>query len=123
MAMERNSPTKRILIVEDEFLVAEDMAYEVRALGLEVVGPIENVAAALKTIFETGGIDGALLDINVGGDLTFPIADALLERGIPLAFTTGYDENNVPEKYAGVACYSKPITRSILRKALTDQVG
>lgn len=115
-------PAKRILVVEDEFWIAEDIAYEIRMLGLDVIGPVESVETALRVIAENGEIDGALLDINVGGELAYPIADALLARGVPLAFTTGYDDANVPDRYSAVARYSKPVTRSVLQQAIARQI-
>lgn len=120
---ERDRPARRVLVVEDEFWIAEDMADQIRALGFDVVGPIGNVETALRVIAEGTPIDGALLDINVGGELVYPVADALLERGIPVAFATGYDDCSLPGRYAGVPRHIKPVTPRVLRAALAAQMG
>ena len=81
---------KRVLIVEDEPIVAmclEDMLID---LGCEVVGPASRVQEGL-TLAETEGLDAAILDVNLGADYSYAIADALSERGVPFAFATGYD--------------------------------
>ncbi|WP_261404766.1 response regulator [Chenggangzhangella methanolivorans] len=80
----------RILLVEDEAMIAmlvEDMLLDG---GAEVVGPAGGVKAALAVIAETDAIDGALLDVNLGGEQSFEVADALAARNIPFVFVTGY---------------------------------
>ena len=115
-------PAKRILVVEDEYLIAEDLANELRALGAEVVGPVPSLARALSLLAEGGGgVDLALLDINLDGELGFPIADLLIERGTRIVFTTGYDEFVIPGRYAHIPRCGKPITRSILARMLTRE--
>jgi two-component SAPR family response regulator len=113
---------KRILLVEDEYLIAHDMAYELRDCGLEVIGPFSSVAAALKAI-ETATVDGAVLDINLGGEQVYPVADVLLGRKVPIMFTTGYDGGEIPPRYAAIERCSKPVTPGALARAVTQQFG
>lgn len=121
--MTRKATTrKRILLVEDEYLIAHDMAYELDNLGLEVIGPMSSVAAALKAL-ETASVDGAVLDINLGGEQVYPVADVLLGRDVPMIFTTGYDGSEVPPRYAAIDRCSKPVTRAALARAVTQQFG
>lgn len=98
----------RILIVEDEYFLADDLDEALTGAGAEVLGPIPSVEAA--TAFITGGaaIDAAILDINLHGEMVFPAADALRERGIPFAFATGYDQSALPDRFAQVPRLEKP---------------
>lgn len=113
---------KRILLVEDEYLIAQDMAYELRRFGLEVIGPFSGVASALHAL-ETTAVDGALLDINLGNETAYQVADVLIARDVPVIFTTGYDGGAIPESYAAVNRCSKPVTRGALAQAVAQQFG
>lgn len=99
----------RILVVEDEYLLAMDLERELRDAGAEVVGPAASVAAALRLIDGDHVLDGALLDVNLGGEPIFPVADALLGRGVPVVLTTGYDARAIPVRYADVPRCEKPV--------------
>lgn len=98
----------RILVVEDEFLVALDVEAMLAALGCEVIGPAATVDQAIALI-ASERVDGALLDINVAGNPVFPVADRLAVRGIPFAFATGYDAESVlPDHFADRPVLRKP---------------
>jgi CheY-like chemotaxis protein len=91
---------RRVLVVEDEMMVAmlvEDMLTD---LGHQVVGPAMRLEQALPLAREAE-IDFAVLDINLGGEQSFPIADVLRERGIPFIFATGYGSKGLNEAYRG----------------------
>jgi CheY-like chemotaxis protein len=115
--VEGRSP-KRVLLVEDEYMVAQDMAYELRALGAEVIGPVQSLDRALRLVDDEPDIDAGFLDINLNGEMAYPIADALLARGVQVVFTTGYDENAIPPTYAALPRCGKPVTRGMLRRML-----
>src|SRR4051794_30804408 len=100
MAAANPGAPRRVLLVEDEYIIAMDMAYELEALGAQVVGPVGSLEGALSLVESDGGIDAAFLDLNLGGDEAYPIADALLARGAHVVFTTGYEENTIPPHYA-----------------------
>jgi CheY-like chemotaxis protein len=108
---------KRVLVVEDEYLVAMDMSAYLEAAGAQVVGPASNVSAALEAVEHTE-LDGAILDVNLRGEMAYPVADALAARGIPFVFTTGYDANAVPARFAGVKRCEKPTTPEAISRAL-----
>jgi len=110
---------QRILLVEDEYMIAQDMAYELTALGADVVGPAASVERALRLIEEDPAIDTGLLDLNLNGERAYPIAEALLARGARVVFTTGYDETAIDPRYAHVPRCSKPVTRSALKQMLS----
>jgi CheY-like chemotaxis protein len=79
----------RILVVEDEPIVAWDLADGLGSHGCEVVGPAYGLAEA-EQLSQERGLDGAVLDVNLGGEKVFPVADILAGRNIPFCFVTGY---------------------------------
>ena len=108
-----------MLVVEDDFHVAESLTMTFGAEGYEVVGPVPSVAAALALLAADGArIDGAVLDINLRGEPGYAVADALRARRVPFVFTTGYDEQAVAERYPGVPCFEKPVPPERLLAAL-----
>lgn len=110
----------RILVVEDEYLVAQDLVEDLRSLGAEVLGPVPSVKKAMAALDESPRLDGAILDVNLQGDMIFPVADRLAARDVPFVFTTGYGEGVIPERYAAVPRCEKPVTRPRLKRALAD---
>jgi CheY-like chemotaxis protein len=98
-----------VLVVEDEFLIADDIGSAFAQLGITVVGPASTVERGLQLAVSSRQLDGAVLDINMRGEMIFPVADALKERGVPFIFTTGYDTEAIPERYRAVARCEKPL--------------
>src|SRR4051794_18564375 len=83
---------RRLLVVEDEYLIAASLARELEGRGAEVVGPAGSVRDALALVEAEGDrLDGAVLDINLRDERVYPVADALVARGVPFIFLTGYD--------------------------------
>jgi two-component sensor histidine kinase/PAS domain-containing protein len=110
---------RRILVVEDEAIVAwalEDMLSE---LGCTVVGPAARVSQAL-IIVENEPIDAAVLDVNLNGEKCYPIADALRTLGVPFLFSTAYNRDSLQKKYLSSPMLQKPFERSTLGNALED---
>ena len=89
---------RRLLIVEDELLVALDIETILSDAGLVVLGPVSSASEAL-TLIADGGPDAALLDANLGGEPITEVARSLSERGIPFAYVTGYGRESLPEGY------------------------
>ena len=108
---------RRVLVVEDQYLVAEEMRRMVIALGGEVVGPVARAAPGLDVIARQG-IDLALLDINLGGDDVYPLAEELLRRDAPFFFVTGSEPWVIPEMFRDVPRLEKPVTSKILSDAV-----
>ncbi len=100
---------KRILVVEDEFLIALDITGALEQGGLVVIGPLASVRDALATI-ERESVDGALLDANLGGESVGQVADALFARGVPFAFVSGYGREQLPAQHKGAPLIAKPFT-------------
>lgn len=110
---------KRILLVEDEFLVSAMVVDMLTELGAEVVGPATDIPKALA-LAGTAEIDAALLDVNVRGGRIDPVAAALTARGIPFVFGTGY-RNAMPE--AEAPTLEKPYTQAALEAAMAQALG
>lgn len=109
--------TRQVFIVEDESLlvmVLEDMLPE---LGYEVAASAHSVSSALHTL-ESHEPDLAILDVNLGGKPSFPVADALKLRGIPFVFASGYGESILPDRHANAPLVPKPYGRRELEAAL-----
>ncbi|TDK32135.1 response regulator [Rhizobium deserti] len=98
---------RRILIVEDEYFLADETRRKLEDLGAKVVGPTGRVQQALQLI-EDELIDAAVLDVHLGDEMVFPVADELEARHIPFVFATGYDPSFFPIKYTGFALCEKP---------------
>ncbi len=99
-----------ILVLEDDVLLAMDVEDYLLEQGYAVVGPFGRVAQALEAV-EAGGLDGAILDLNLNGELSFPVIEALRQKGIPLIVCSGYA--GLPElkaKLAGLPLLAKPWT-------------
>lgn len=111
---------RRVLIVEDESLVAMLLEAVLDDLGCTVIGPESNIDDGLRVV--TGGeqLDAALLDVNVAGQEVFPVAEALKARGIPFVFSTGYGESGLPNEWRGNPTVQKPFTDAAIRDALMD---
>ena len=109
---------RRVLVVEDEYFIADDITRALRKLGAEVIGPLPSRDQALDAFSAVGRIDAAVLDINLRGDDVYPVADVLRARGVPFVFATGYDAASIPEPYRSVARWEKPFDPSALVAAL-----
>ena len=108
-------PGNRVLLVEDESLVAMMMGEALGELGYSVIGPCATAAEAAATIDSTD-VNAAILDVNLDGELVYPVAELLAAREIPFAFITGYGEESLSPRYANVPVLQKPIDRRALRE-------
>lgn len=110
---------RRVMIVEDEVIVAFCMECEIEDAGGIVVGPVYSVAEALGII---DSVDVAVLDININGEQIWPVADALSARGVPfvLASANCGDPNAIPLAYAGVARFDKPVAMDRLVAKISE---
>ncbi len=102
---------KRVLVVEDEAIVAMLVEDELRDAGAEVVGPVPSASNALRLVEAAaaeGGISAAVLDINLGGQHVRPVADRLASLGVPFLFATGYGENRDTGGHRAAPTLHKP---------------
>lgn len=112
----------RVLIVEDEFLVAIQLEDTLSALGCEVLEPAHSIDEAEKAVAENE-FDVAVLDINIAGKAIYPIAEILGNRGIPFVFTTGYSREHIEEGWREAPTLRKPYLALELRRVLEQALG
>jgi PAS domain S-box-containing protein len=115
-------PRRRVLLVEDETLIAMMMEGLLRDLDLEVIGPFGTVGDALDAVRHEA-IDAALLDINLGGEMAYPIARLLEANKVPFVFMTGYGAETIALPFSNVRVFQKPLERELLRKLFAAGSG
>lgn len=107
----------RILVVEDEFLVAALLEADLAAAGCTVVGPFTNLGSAMQAVHDEA-FDLAVLDVNLNGEMVYPLADVLSARAIPFVFLSGYGAQSVPEKYRPAPRIAKPYDPAVLTREI-----
>lgn len=105
---------RRVLVVEDEFFVADDLDRALSELGAEVLGPVPTVEEALEALSASAPVDLVVLDINLKGQSGFVVADALMRNSVPFVFATGYDGDYLPERFRDVPQWNKPFSPAAL---------
>jgi two-component sensor histidine kinase/DNA-binding response OmpR family regulator len=112
-ALDRPSSGKRVMIVEDEALIGMMMKDALTGLGLAVTGPFVTVRDAMRAL-DNGPVDFAILDVNLGGEWVYPVADRLAQGGIPFVFVTGYGVDGLDGRFAHTPVFEKPIEPQVL---------
>jgi HAMP domain-containing protein/two-component sensor histidine kinase len=110
----------RILVVEDEPLVAMNLSKSLAELGFCVVGPYSTLAKATTAAVEME-VDGALLDVNLSGENVYPVADILASKNVPFAFVTGYGTEVLTSKYTNAPVLQKPVDQRTLQNLLAQK--
>jgi PAS domain S-box-containing protein len=105
----------RVMVVEDEALVAMVVSDAMAELGYQVVGPFSRPPDAIAAVKEND-IAAAILDINLAGTLVYPVAEELTSRGIPFVFVTGYGVESIDKRFAEIPVLQKPIERETLQR-------
>jgi DNA-binding LytR/AlgR family response regulator len=113
---------QRVLIVEDEYFLANDIELGLRSLGAEIAGPVGYLEDGLAILNGVGGLDGAVLDINIGGERIFPLARELQRRRLPFVFTSGYDPVLIGAEFADAPLFEKPIDIVALTTQLVEMI-
>ena len=106
----------RILIVDDEPLITEMMEGWLSELGHVAVGPAHDLARALE--LARSDIDAAIVDVSLGKDDSYPLADALTARGLPFALATGHAQDGLEPRYRGQATLMKPFEFATFRRTI-----
>ena len=109
----------RLLLVEDEALTGMMMSDMLTELGFEVIGPFGRVADAMAAVGRED-FQAAVLDVNLDGEMVYPVADAVLARGVPFVFVTGYSAEGIDRRFAQVPVLQKPIERQMLQNVFVD---
>jgi CheY-like chemotaxis protein len=115
---------KRVLVVEDEFLVGLTLCEDLAALAAQVTGPVASLGEALQLV-QQQQFDAALIDVNLRGEMSFPLADELVARNVPFMFVTGYGDDTIPQRFRQVLRIAKPhdpkILPSLVRRMAQQQ--
>lgn len=98
-----------VLIVEDEFYLADDLAVALSEAGARVLGPFGRLEDARRQIEGVDVVDLAVLDVDLVGERVFPLAELLREKRTPFLFATGYDADVIPDGFAEAPCLEKPV--------------
>jgi CheY-like chemotaxis protein len=109
---------RKVLLVEDDFFVADEIVRTLAEGGADVVGPAVSVQGALELIDQSAPLDGAVLDVNLNGEKVYPVADALAERGVPFVFATSCSKEMIPRRYAAVTSCGKVVDPRRIAQAL-----
>lgn len=107
----------QVLVAEDAYLIAADLATAVRHAGGAVIGPVGSLDEALAALTQTRP-DMAILDINLRGSVAYPMADALERLAIPFVFATGYSADTVPAGWGHIRRCEKPYSAADVVSAL-----
>jgi CheY-like chemotaxis protein len=122
-AVDPSAPApKRVLVVEDEVMIRmllEDMLVDLGYTVASSAGRIDDAIALARD----GDFDVAILDVNLNGELVYPVAEVLAARGLPFAFSTGYGDRNMPESYRDRPTLQKPFQLDGLERALRQLGG
>ena len=113
--MSRSIP--RVLVVEDEFILALTLEAMIQELGWDMVGPVPQLAEAIR-VARIEQLDGAVLDVNINEEMVFPVADILRARRIPFVFATGYGAAMLPPEYRDAPRVQKPYGTADLKRLI-----
>src|SRR5215510_14348507 len=108
---------RRVLVVEDELLIGDLLDGMITDLGHEVAAIVPRVAEALTAIAREI-FDFAIVDVRLHGEISLPVADALMAKGVPFLFVTGMGESGLPESYRKLPLLRKPFTKADLARQL-----
>jgi CheY-like chemotaxis protein len=114
----RKGNSIKVLVVEDEGLVALMIEDILQDLGCEIVASVAHLADAC-VIAAKAPIDLAVLDVNLGGERSFPVAEILRDRGVPFLFSTGYETDGIPAEFNGYPVLGKPFSAKDLQQTIS----
>lgn len=113
---------RSVLIVEDEYFLADDIVEVLRELGARIVGPVGELEEATGLVNGDIVIDAAVVDINLRSQLAFPLARMLKARKVPFVFTTGYDGSSVEREFHDVPLWEKPLDVAAMARDLVNLI-
>ncbi len=113
---------RRVLVIEDEYFLADDIARALTAIGAQIVGPYGDLDEAADIVDRDVAIDAAVVDINLRDKMAFPLAHTLRSRKVPLVFTSGYDRNSIAPELQDVQLWGKPLDIKALARELTSMI-
>jgi DNA-binding response OmpR family regulator len=112
----------RILVIEDEYFLGDDIARELAALGAQVIGPIGELEEATAIVDRDVAIDAAVVDINLRSEMVFPLVRVLRARNVPLVFATGYDKDSIATEFQDIRLLEKPLNLPAMARELAAMI-
>lgn len=113
---------RRVLVIEDEYFLVDDIARALTALGARIIGPYGGLDEATDVVERDIAIDAAIVDINLRDGMIFPLARILRSRKVPLVFTTGYDRNSIEPEFQDVRLWGKPLDIKAVARELAVMI-
>jgi CheY-like chemotaxis protein len=113
---------RRVLVVEDEYFLADDIVRTLSALGARVVGPYGDLGEASDVVNRDIAIDAAIVDINLRNEMAFPLVRVLRSRNVPLVFASGYDRSSIEPEFQDVRLWGKPLDVKTMARELTSMI-
>jgi DNA-binding response OmpR family regulator len=113
---------RRVLVIEDEYFLADDIAQKLSELGARVVGPFGDLSEAADVVDRDVAIDAAVVDINLRTEMVFPLARVLRARKVPFVFTSGYDSSSIEAEFQDVRLLGKPLDIAAMARELTNMI-
>jgi CheY-like chemotaxis protein len=113
---------RRVLVVEDEYFLADDIVRALTSLGARIVGPYGDLDEATEIVDRDVAIDAAIVDVNLRNEMVFPLARTLRARQVPLVFTTGYDKSTIEPEFQDVKLWGKPLDIKAMARELTSMI-
>ena len=112
-----------ILVVEDDYHLAQELCLGLADAGVQVIGPAPGVAEAMHLLAAHALFDAAVMDVNLGGTYSWPVVDMLLARQVPVLIASGYDSAITPAQYKHLPRCEKPFTLSQITTRLTGMIA
>jgi CheY-like chemotaxis protein len=113
----------RILVAEDDLVLAYDLSHSLKEEGAIVIGPAHSLSNAIELLKQTMEIDGAILDVDLNGETVFPLAEALAQRGTPFVFATASDADTLPAPFGHMPHCQKPVDPARVADALRKAIS
>ena len=113
---------RRVLVVEDEYFLADDIVRALTTLGACIVGPFGDLDEATEVVNRDVAIDAAIVDINLRNEVAFPLVRVLRSRKVPLVLTSGYDRSSIEPEFQDVRLWGKPLDIKSLARELTSMI-
>jgi CheY-like chemotaxis protein len=113
---------RRILVIEDEYFLAEDIVRELKLFGAQVIGPVGQFDEAARIVEGDGALDGAIVDINLHTEMIFPVARALRLRRVPFVFASGYGMAAIEPEFRDVVLWEKPLDIAAMARELAGLI-
>lgn len=114
---------RRVLVVEDEYFLADDIVQILKEMGARIVGPVGDLEEATNLVNGDIAIDAAVVDVNLRSELAFPLARILRARKVPFVFTTGYDCSSIEQEFQDIQLWEKPLDLAAMARDLVDLIG